>query len=318
MRKMLTTPTRGALKEGVSFGYVDVPKHLTPDTRPFLNTLTKASLETQQKIRKDREIDLRTEDITITAGGLPTRVRVFLPEGQGPFPMIVYSHGGGFAIRDVDCFDYIGRYLAKNTPAIVIMPDYALAPEYPFPTQVNQCYDTLLWAREHAAQYHADPKRDVVAGDSAGGNLSTVLCLKCRDEGKPQPALQVLAYPVVDATEGSDMRESEKLYSTGYNLDLKHLASYTEAYAPVTIRSNPYISPLFAKDLCGLADCLMLSAECDVLIDQGMEYLQRLKDDGVRFDYHIFKGMPHDFLFFSFEESYQAYDLICKRVRELK
>jgi acetyl esterase len=315
--KMLVTPPRGGIREGLTFGYVDVPKAITPDTRPFLDSLTQASLELQQRIRKGREVALPTRDVTIEAGGLPTKVRLFLPEGPGPFPLVLYSHGGGFAIRDVECFDYIGRYLANAAQAVVVMPDYALAPEHPFPTQLEQCYDTLLWARSHAAELCARETWDTVAGDSAGGNLSAAICLKCLIEGVRVPAMQILAYPVVDMRQGA-LRESEERYGTGYNLDYQHLLAYNAAYATPDQRCSPLASPLLAPSLRGMPPCLMVSAECDVLIDQGMEFLQRLKDDGVRIEYRIFTGMPHDFLFFDYPESYEAYELIAGKIRDTR
>lgn len=313
--KYYVQPPRGGLKPGLSFGYVDVPQHLTPDKRPFLDSLTKASLEVQQQIRKGREIDIPTRDVWIDANGRKTTLRLFLPQGEGPFPLVLYCHGGGFAIRNVDCFDYIGRYLAKNGPAVVVMPEYALAPEHPFPTQLEQCCGALRWARAHAQELCADEMRDVVAGDSAGGNLSAAICLKFRDEGLRQPAMQILAYPVTDAVEGCG-RESERLYATGYNLDYQHLLAYNEAYASAKQRELPYVSPLRAKTLNHLAPCYMISAECDILIDQGLAYLQRLKEAGVPTGLRIFRGMPHDFLFFDYDESYEAYDLMCRLIEK--
>lgn len=315
--KMLVTPLRGDLKEGLSFGYVDVPRTLTPETRPFLDSLTQHSLALQQRIRKSREVDLPTRNVTINAGGFQTNVRLFTPEGSGPFPLVLYSHGGGFAIRNVDCFDYIGRYLAKTAHAVVIMPDYALAPENPFPTQLSQCYATLLWARQHALELGVCEECDVVVGDSAGGNLSTAICLKCMSEAVRVPALQILAYPVLDLREGA-LRESEERYGTGYNLDYQHLLSYNAAYATQDQRQNPLVSPLLAPNLRGMPPCLMVLAECDILIDQGMEYLQRLKEADVKIKYQIVRGMPHDFLFFDYPESYEAYELIGKQIREIR
>lgn len=315
--KLLVTPPRGGIKPGLTFGYVDVPAALTPETRPFLDTLTKASLDMQRQIRKGREVDILTRDETIFAGGYTTKVRLYLPEGEGPFPLLMYSHGGGFAIRDVECFDYIGRYLAKAAGAVVAMPDYVLAPEHPYPAQLMQCYGTLLWAREHAAQWGARADWDAVAGDSAGGNLSAAICLKCLSQGVRVPALQVLAYPVVDMREG-EQRESEALYATGYNLDYKHLLAYNAAYATPAQRLEPLVSPLLAPSLRGLPPCLMLLAECDVLIDQGLEYLQRLREADVPVEYEIYRGMPHDFLFFAYDESYRAYERIAQRVKALR
>jgi acetyl esterase len=313
----VTAPSRGELKPGLRFGYVDVPEKLTPETRPFLDSLTRMSLDMQAQIRKGREIRLDTQDITISAGGVNTRVRMFLPQGDGPFALILYCHGGGFAIRDVECFDYIGRYLAKNSGAVVAMPDYWLTPEHPYPMQLHQCFDTLLWAIAHAGEYRLNPDWTVVAGDSAGGNLSTAICQLCKERGIPQPALQMLAYPVVDMRVGPK-RESEIRYGKGFNLDYQHVLSYNDAYATPAQRETPLVSPLVSAELTGLAPCCMILAECDVLIDQGLEYLQHLQNAGVDIRYRIYKGMPHDFLFFAYDESYEAYDWICDEVRAIK
>lgn len=317
MRNMLITPPRGHLREGLKFGYVDVPERLTPQVRPFLDSLTAASLDLQREIRKGREIEIKNEDVELELGGVKTKMRVFIPDGTGPFPIALYCHGGGFAIRDVDCFDYIGRYLAKNAPAVVFMPEYVLTPEYVFPMQLTQCFDALNWARDNASRYGGDAARDMVLGDSAGGNLAAAICLMCRDRKIRQPAMQLLIYPLVDCTQ-SEMRESDRLYGEGFNLDYKHLLSYNEAYASTEVAKEPYASPLLAQDHSNLAECFMISAECDILIDQGMEYLYALNASGVKVDYRIFEGMPHDFLFFAFDESYAAYDLICAHLREMK
>lgn len=114
--KYYVQPPRGGLKPGLSFGYVDVPQHLTPDKRPFLDSLTKASLEVQQQIRKGREIDIPTRDVWIDANGRKTMLRLFLPQGEGPFPLVLYCHGGGFAIRNVDALTTLAGIWRKTDP----------------------------------------------------------------------------------------------------------------------------------------------------------------------------------------------------------
>lgn len=314
---MLVQPSRGRLKEGLSFGYVDVPKRMTAADRPFLDHLTDESLKLQQRIRKGKEIDIATQDTTYLSSGKQIKLRVFIPDGNGPFPIVLYYHGGGFALRDIECFDYIGRYIAQKSNAVVFMPEYSLSPENKFPTAMEECYDALLWAREYADRYNGNANMDVVTGDSAGGNASIVVSMMCRDRGVRTPRKMIPAYPVVDQS-GLIDRESQRLYGQNYNLDFAHMISYGKAYVKNDADLlNPYCSPLFAKSLAGLQPCTMILAECDILIDQGLEFAKRLIDAGVEFKYKIFTGMPHDFLFYGFEESYEAYDLICSEIVKL-
>ena len=312
--EMIEKPARGGLKEGLSFGYVDVPADILPENRPFLNTLTEASLALQKEIRQ--KIEMETRDVTIPTSQGEIPARVYLPGGEGPFPLVMHYHGGGFAIRDIACFDWLSRKYAQGAGAVVVTIGYDLTPERRFPVQAEEAYDSLLWARKNAAQFGADPLRDVVMGDSAGGNLSAVVSLMCRDRGQRVPALMIPEYPVVDAWPDVK-RESDELYGTGYNLDYKHLLSYNRAYAALEETENPYVSPLLAKDLSDLPPCRMVSAQCDVLLDSGLEFAKRLKDAGNDVRYRIFEGMPHDFLFYGFPESYEAYDLICSWIRQL-
>lgn len=315
--EMIEQPPRGGLKKGLTFGYVDVPENITVKDRPFLDKLTADSLELQKTIRKGKEISIRTKDTSIVSQGLKVPVRIYIPDGVGPFPMVLYYHGGGFALRDIPCFDYIGRYIAAKSGAVVFMPEYALSPENKFPVAVEQCYDTLIWARDNARMYNADPEKDFVMGDSAGGNISTVVSMMCRDRGRRVPAMQILAYPAVDQSPTGG-RESESLYGKNYNLDYAHMLSYGKAYVKdLNDLMNPYCSPLFGN-VKSLPPCYLILAECDVLIDQGLQYAKLLRDCGNKIEYKIYKGMPHDFLFYGFEESYEAYEDICNKIKDPK
>ena len=311
---MIEAPERGGLNPGLHFGYVDVPAEIRVEDRPFLDTLTAASLALQKEIRTEIPTDTLDVRVPTSRGEIPARV--YLPDGDGPFPLVMHYHGGGFAIRDIPCFDWLSRRYCSGANAVVVTIEYDLAPERRFPTQAEQAYDALLWARAHAAEWGADPARDVVIGDSAGGNLSLVVSLMCRDRGQRVPARMIPCYPVVD-TRPDVLRESDELYGTGYNLDYKHLLAYNKAYASAEDAENPYVSPLLAKDFAGLPPCRMVSAQCDILLDSGLECAKRLKDAGIDLQYRIFKGVPHDFLFYGFPESYAAYELICGWIREV-
>jgi len=316
--EMLFQPPRGGLKEGLSFGYVDVPQKMTEADRPFLDKLTDESLKLQQRIRKGKEIYIETQDTTFLSRGKEIKLRIFTPEGNGPFPIVLYYHGGGFALRNIECFDYIGRYIAAKGKAVVFMPEYSLSPVNKFPIAVEECYDALLWARKNADRYKGDADRDIVTGDSAGGNASIVVSMMCRDRSMRVPKKQILAYPVVDQSELID-RESQNIYGRNYNLDYAHMLSYGKAYVKDDADLlNPYCSPLFAESLTGMPSCTIILAECDILIDQALEFAKRLVDADIELDYKLFRGMPHDFLFYGFEESYEAYDLICGEIGKLK
>lgn len=306
------------MKEGLSFGYVDVPQKMTEADRPFLDKLTDESLKLQQRIRKGKEIYIETQDTTFLSRGKEIKLRIFTPEGNGPSPIVLYYHGGGFALRNIECFDYIGRYIAAKGKAVVFMPEYSLSPENKFPIAVEECYDALLWARKNADRYKGDADRDIVTGDSAGGNASIVVSMMCRDRSMRVPKKQILAYPVVDQSELID-RESQNIYGRNYNLDYAHMLSYGKAYVKDDADLlNPYCSPLFAESLTGMPSCTIILAECDILIDQALEFAKRLVDADIELDYKLFRGMPHDFLFYGFEESYEAYDLICGEIGKLK
>ncbi|MDO4343943.1 MAG: alpha/beta hydrolase [Eubacteriales bacterium] len=314
--KMITQPPRGGLREGLSFGYVDVPAVMTEKDRPFLDELTAVSLNLQKEIRKDTIEGLKIIDTHFSSGEKEVAARVYIPGTKGPHPLLMYYHGGGFAIRNIECFDYIHRYLAKNSGCVLVSVEYDLSPEAKFPVAAKQCFDGLIWARKNAGNWDADASRDAVAGDSAGGNLSAVMCLMCRDQGIEVPKKQILIYPAVDQCLKTG-RESEKLYGIGYNLDFKHMVSYGRAYVKNDEDlMNPYVSPLFAENLKGMPKAYFVQAECDILIDQGLEYAKRLQDAGTEVKYKIFTGVPHDFLFFAFPESYEAYDLVCRWLRE--
>lgn len=136
--KMIETVERGQMNAGLTFGYVDVPKVITEKHRPFLNELTAASLALQKEIREELHTETRDVEIPCEYGNI--KARVYIPEGEGPFPLILHYHGGGFAIRDIECFEFISQYYCIHTPAVIVTPEYDLAPEKKFPTQVEQCY----------------------------------------------------------------------------------------------------------------------------------------------------------------------------------
>lgn len=226
-------------------------------------------------------------------GQLP--VRVYIPRGDGPFPLLVYYHGGGWVIGNVEVTDKPCRALANDASVVVASVEYRLAPETKYPAAPEDCYAATKWLAEHASELNADPNRLIVAGDSAGGNLAAVVPLMARDRGGPPIAFQVLLYPVTAA--GVD--ESFTSYrdnADGYLLTTASMRWFWDHYlsAPADA-SQPYASPLSAKDLSGLPPALVLCAEFDPLRDEGLAYAERLKEAGVPVTVRLFDGLIHGF-----------------------
>lgn len=232
-------------------------------------------------------------DSTITGRHGTIPIRIYYPNLQPNLPIVLYFHGGGWVLYDLDSHDPVCRYLAKDTQAIVISVDYRLAPEYRYPTAVEDCYDALLWVAQNGQNIGGNPEKIAVAGDSAGGNLATVMCLKARDEQGPKISFQALIYPGVDATMSSPSCDRN---GEGYFLTKKAMRWYLDQYiGEYPNLKDPYLSPLFAPDLSGLPPALVLTAEFDPLVDEGKRYADRLAAAGVPVRYIDYKGMIHAF-----------------------
>lgn len=226
------------------------------------------------------------------AGDLP--VRVYTPEGTGPFPLVMFFHGGGFVICNLDTHDGMCRHLCAGGGAVVVSVDYRLAPEHKFPAAPDDCVAATRWAAAHAAELGADPSRIVVAGDSAGGNLAAVVALRLRDEGGPALCGQLLFYPVTDHYQADTASYREN--AEGYGLTRDAMIWFWDHYlnGPDDI-DHPYASPLRAPSLAGLPPALVISAEYDVLRDEAELYAGRLQDAGVPVQLTRYDGVHHGF-----------------------
>jgi acetyl esterase len=231
----------------------------------------------------------RVEDRTIT-GGLP--VRIYWPTTTKDLPIIVYFHGGGWVLCDLDTHDRACRQLALGADAVVVSVDYRLAPEHRFPAAADDALAAVQWAAASARSLGADPGRLAVAGDSAGGNLAAVAALRARDEGGPPIAFQLLIYPVIDAARDT---ASYKENATGYFLTVDHMQWYWEQYVgPDDDPFHPYASPI-RGDLRGLPPGLVITAELDPLRDEGEAYAAALRDAGVAAEHRRYDGGFHGF-----------------------
>lgn len=233
------------------------------------------------------------EDKKITVrDGATISIRIYTPVNEKPLPLIVYYHGGGWVYGDLDSADAGCQLLAEKAQAIVVSIDYRLAPEFPFPTPVYDAYDALLWVYEHAAALNGDPSRLIVAGDSAGGNLATVVAHLAIQEHGPTITAQALIYPVTNIHFASD---SYKKYGSHFGLDTHGMEWFVGHYINGESPTNPLISPLLAEDFTNLPKTILLAAEADVLFDEGVSYAQKLANAGVEVKHLVMPGLIHSY-----------------------
>jgi len=226
------------------------------------------------------------------AGTIPARF--YEPAGMGleRRPLIVYFHGGGWTIGDLDTADGVCRFLAAEVPATVLSVDYRLAPEHPFPAAVEDALAAFRWAAVDNTRLGADPERIAVAGDSAGGNLAAAVSLLARDEG-PRPALQALIYPVTDAVESRPSRDE---FAEGFLLTKADMDWFEGHYLPVEAdRGDPRVSVLRADDLADLPPAYVTTAGFDPLRDEGEAYAERLREAGVEVELRRHPELIHGF-----------------------
>ncbi len=243
-------------------------------------------------IKLDRVSKVENLMIPVSQGE-EIKCRVYIPEGQGPFPIFIYYHGGGWVLGDIEVVDASCRMIANRTASIVVSVNYRLAPEYKFPTPVEDAYAALEWVYEKGFSFNGDVTRLAVGGDSVGGNLATVVTMMARDRKGPNITAQALIYP---ATNLEFNTESHQTFAKGFGLDREQLVWFRDHYLRNDEdRYNEYASPLVAEDLSGLPPAIVITAENDVLRDEGMAYAERLKKFGVQVEYACEPGMIHGF-----------------------
>ena len=235
------------------------------------------------------------KDMTAEAGGVHVPVRVYFPREGKSLPAVIFFHGGGWVQGSVDTHDGLCRIIAKKSGAAVISVEYRLAPEHPYPAAIKDAYAALLWLRANGTSMNIDPKRIAVAGDSAGGNLAAALCLMARDRKGPSIVFQALIYPGLNAAFLDT--ESYGNFGRGYMLDKTNVERFIGMYLPDRrTRTDPYASPLLARDHRNLPAALVITAEFDVLRDEGEAYAGKLADAGVPARAIRYPGMIHGFV----------------------
>ena len=233
------------------------------------------------------------EDRTVPGPAHPITVRVYRPALDARLPALMFFHGGGFVLGDLESHDRECRALANATGAAVIAVDYRRAPEHSFPAAPDDAYAATKYVAEHAGEFGIDPGQLVVAGDSAGGTLAAVVALMSVDRGGPALKFQLLVYPLVDYTDESP---SMAEYGADHFLTRGVMDWFADLYVPrADDRRHPYASPLFAESLRGLPPAFVITAECDPLRDQGEAYARRLQAAAVPVQLKRYDGMIHPF-----------------------
>jgi acetyl esterase len=256
------------------------------------------------------------ENLAIPGPGGEIPLRVYTPHGPAPHPAMVYFHGGGWVVCNLDTHAVVCAAIARRAGAVVVAVDYRLAPEHKFPAAVEDCYAATQWVAENAERFGIDPQRITVGGDSAGGNLGAVISLRSRDEGGPRIAAQALVYPVTDLSSFDKPSYSE--FADGYHLSRAQMEWFRDHYlAKPEDGLNPLASPLLAGDLAGLPPALIITAECDPLRDEGEAFARRLKEAGAVVQCTRYPGMIHPFfsLCGAIPQAYEAIDEVAAWVR---
>lgn len=244
-------------------------------------------------IPKASVANIRDRTILGFMGQIP--VRVYAPEIAQPLPILVFMHGGGWGVGNLDTNDGLCRYLARKAGCVVVSVEYRLAPEHKFPAALDDVYSVLHWVSENAPGIGGDTSRIGIAGISAGGNLAAAVTLMARDRGGPEIVYQLLIYPVTNISTLDT--SSYQLYGGGeYGLTKAGMSANRDAYLTTPAdASQAYVSPLCARDLTRLPPALIITAEFDPLRDEGEAYAVRLQQAGVPASCTRYNGMTHGF-----------------------
>lgn len=246
------------------------------------------------QLSHEKEPLAKLEDRTIPGTGGDIPIRIYTPFGVGPFPMLVYFHSGGWVLGDLEVEDSVCRILANGAKCVLISVDYRLAPEHKFPAAAEDAYTATLWAAKNAAAINGDAGRLAVGGLSAGGNLAAVVTLMARDRREPSLIYQLLLDPVTQY--GFDT-ESYRNHPNDFLVTKDDMVWYWHQYLPSPADGkNPYASPLLAENFSNLPPALIISAECDVLRDDGKGYSDRLRDACVPVKFSCYEGTIHAFI----------------------
>lgn len=279
---------------------LDLMDKAAQDGRPLLHTLPykagRLAVDTMSEDSEAAPPDVgETADGAFAGSGGEIPFRRYRPLGAsgGLLPTLIYYHGGGFVIGNLETHDSTCRRLANRSHCQVIAIDYRLSPEHPFPAPIEDGVTAFRHIRDNAASFGADIARIAVGGDSAGGAIAAVVCQTCRDAGEATPAFQMLIYP---ATDSSKQSRSRREFAEGYFLTKDLIDWFWKAYVPAaTDLGDLRLSPLLARDFSNLPPAFVLTAGYDPLRDEGRAYADRLIDAGVKTTYVNYPGTIHGF-----------------------
>lgn len=292
-------------------GFHECSLRIDPSTEQFLKEMNKEPpIFRNYPIEELRKLSYKTNNlaphkgikdihnITIEGAKNPLGLRIYVPEQEGILPVLVFIHGGGWILSGVDDYDYFCQELAVRSKAIVVSVNYNLAPENSFPGPVDDCYSAVKWVEQNIKDYRGDPKKVVVGGDSAGGNLTAAVTFKARDNQGPQFIGQLLICPVLNHNfETLSYYEFEK----GYFINKEDMMFFWDSYTKDSHfdYNDPLLCPLRASNLANLPPAFFVIANYDVLRDEGLSYSLRLHRDNVpvkvrRYpSIHGFYGFPN-------------------------
>jgi acetyl esterase len=245
--------------------------------------------------RAGPQIHVSVTDVSIPGPAGPIPARHYRPATSDPAPLVVFYHGGGWTLGDLDTYDPLCRLICRDADVHVLSIDYRLAPEHPAPAAVEDAYAAFRWAYEHAGGLGAIPGKVAVGGDSAGGNLAAVVSQLAREDPEgPQPVLQWLIYPRTDFTA---LTRSLSLFADGFLLTKADIDWFTEQYlgGSGVDPADPRVSPLLADSLSGLPPALIATAGFDPLRDEGDRYAAALRDAGIPVDLRSMGSLTHGF-----------------------
>jgi len=284
----------GKLDEQVKLFIMDLAK----------NESVPLSLQKPDEVRKNssilnwilkKEEAFKIQNISIIGKNGTIPLRIYSPKGNGPFPVIIYFHGGGWVFGTLDEADHICNAFSNEIPAIVVSVDYRLSPEYKCPIAIEDGYDALLWTEKTIRNHKGNANHIAVVGESAGANIATVISQISRDKKGPKIAYQLLICPVTNLT--SFDSDSYTKFGNGIWLSKKNMEYYTDQYLRNRIQAeDPYISPLLTYSLKNLPPAHIITAEFDVLRDDGEEYAKRLSEAGNVVTHKRYSGMIHSFI----------------------
>lgn len=285
-----------------------MPTQLHPDVEAFLerrrdegvlppHTLSPsdARRRSERLYASDGDVEPvgRVDDVEIRGPDGPLKLRVYVPDGDGPHPVLVWFHGGGFVVGGLDTADATCRALTVEAKRIVVSVEYRLAPEHPFPAAVRDCYRATEWVTANVERFDGLPQTTAVGGASAGGTLAAVTALRSRDRDAPGLQAQVLVYPM---TNYDRPMESYEEFADGYGLSVESARWFVNQYVERDVDGyHPYAFPLQARSLSDLPPAVVVTAGFDPLRDEAIAYVERLADAGVRISHHDYEGVVHGF-----------------------